>query len=86
MYHFDNLLISDIYQLFYHVVNVNLCDIFQGPNSDTEELLKNEETASENGNVTSSSRDGKGKKKKKYLGRIQYKAITLSVCQVEEAK
>ena len=51
---------------------------FQGPNSDTEELLKNEETA-ENGNVTSSSRDGKGKKKKKYLGRIQYKAITLSV-------
>lgn len=36
--------------------------------SDTEELLKNEEV-----DPTTVARDSKGKKKKKYLGRIQYK-------------
>ena len=41
--------------------------------SDTEELLKNEEV-----DPTTVARDSKGKKKKKYLGRIQYKVHTES--------
>ena len=65
-----------------HWLRLSFCShqqlsLLQGPNSDTEELLKNEETA-DNGNVTTTTT--KGKKKKKYLGRIQYKAIKWSVC------
>jgi len=60
-----------------HIVNL----------SDTEELLKNEEV-----DPTTVARDSKGKKKKKYLGRIQYKVeydfsagiLTVHITKAEE--